>query len=56
MLFRSGVGHVFRRTAAHITVHHDAEHPSHLLLPITKGNVVGTFISGGKLPPYEPRR
>ena len=51
-----GVGHVFRRTAAHITVHHDAEHPSHLLLPITKGNVVGTFISGGKLPPFEPRR
>jgi hypothetical protein len=32
-------------------VHHDAEHPSHLLLPITRGNVLGTFVSGGRLPP-----
>ena len=46
-----GIGHVSRRTASHISVHHNADHPSHLLLPITKGNRVGTFISGGKLPP-----
>jgi len=46
-----GIGHVSRKTAAEISVHHNAEHPSHLLLPITKGNRVGTFISGGKLPP-----
>jgi len=46
-----GIGHVSRRTAAEISVHHSAEYPSHLLLPITKGNRIGTFISGGKLPP-----
>jgi predicted acyl esterase len=45
-----GMGHVSRRTAAEISVHHNGEHPSHLLLPITKGNIIGTFISGGKLP------
>jgi predicted acyl esterase len=46
----SSMGHLWRRAASHVTVHHDAEHPSHLLLPVTKGNVLGTFISGGKLP------
>ena len=46
-----GIGHVSRRTVSHISVHHNADHPSHLLLPITRGNRVGTFISGGKLPP-----
>lgn len=49
-----GQGHVFRRAAAHVTVHHDADHPSHLLLPVTRGNVVGTFISGGRLPRVNP--
>ncbi|MAF47800.1 MAG: CocE/NonD family hydrolase [Rhodospirillales bacterium] len=49
-----GTGHVARRTAAHVSIHHNAENPSHLLLPITKGNRVGTYISGGKLPPYPP--
>jgi predicted acyl esterase len=46
----SSMGHLWRRAASHVTVHHDAEHPSHLLLPVTKGNVLGTFISGGVLP------
>lgn len=45
-----GIGHLSRRTGSHVTVHHNAEHPSHLLLPITKGNRIGTYISGGKLP------
>jgi len=31
-----------------ITIHRNADHPSHLALPITKGNVMGTFFSGGK--------
>jgi uncharacterized protein len=46
-----GIGHVFRRTGSHVTIHHGSDHPSHLLLPITKGNRIGTYISGGKLPP-----
>jgi len=48
-----GTGHVFSANASQVTVHHNAEHPSHLLLPITKGNRIGTFISGGKLPPVK---
>lgn len=46
-----GIGHVARRAASTISVHHSTEYPSHLLLPITRGNLLGTFISGGKLPP-----
>jgi len=46
-----GVGHVSRKTASKISVYHNADHPSHLLLPITKGNRLETFISGGVLPP-----
>jgi uncharacterized protein len=46
-----GIGHVSRKTTAEISVHHNAEHPSHLLLPITKGNRIAAFLSGEKLPP-----
>jgi hypothetical protein len=30
-------------------VYHHADYPSHLLLPITRGNRIGTYMSGGKL-------
>jgi hypothetical protein len=43
-------GHLWRQTASRVTVYHDAEHPSHLLLPVTRGNILETFISGGTLP------
>jgi predicted acyl esterase len=46
-----GLGSVSRPMASHVSVHHNADNPSHLLLPITRGNRIGTFISGGKLPP-----
>ena len=45
--FRSG--HLSRQTPSIVTIFHDADHPSHLLLPITSGNIVGTFLSGGDL-------
>jgi hypothetical protein len=45
-----GLGHVSSGSASQVTVHHNSDYPSHLLLPITKGNRIGTFISGGKLP------
>ena len=48
-LERIAQGHVWRPGAAHVTVHHARAYPSHLLLPITRGNRIGTFISGGKL-------
>lgn len=44
------MGHLSRMAGSRVSVHHNSECPSHLLLPITRGNVIGTFISGGKLP------
>jgi predicted acyl esterase len=41
--------HVRRPRPARITVYHDELHPSHLDLPITRGNLVGTFFSGGDI-------
>jgi len=42
-------GHSYRQAENKITVFHDADHPSNLLLPITKGNIFGTYLSGGLL-------
>ena len=39
--------HLQRRRPARITIHCDDAHRSRLELPITRGNVVGTFYSGG---------
>ena len=49
-----GLGHLWRETPAEITVYHNDRYPSHLLVPITKGNRIGTFMSGGVMPPIEP--
>jgi hypothetical protein len=43
-------GHLKRQSSSRITVFHDADRPSHVLLPITMGNLMGTFLSGGR--PY----
>ena len=40
-------GHLWRTTPAWITIYHNEDYPSSLLLPVTKGNVIGTYISGG---------
>jgi uncharacterized protein len=44
----AGQGHLWRQSASRVTVYHNSEHPSHLLLPVTKGNIIGTYMSGGK--------
>jgi len=41
------LGHIARPDSTRVTVYHDADHPSCLLLPITRGNHIETFISGG---------
>ncbi|HEY7060784.1 MAG TPA: CocE/NonD family hydrolase [Chloroflexota bacterium] len=43
-----GGGHLRRQMPARVTVYHDERYPSHLLLPITRGNVLGTYLSGGE--------
>ncbi len=45
----TALGHVARQQAAMVTIHHDEEHPSVLAVPVTEGNLLGTFISGGTL-------
>jgi len=34
-----------------VFIHHDEDHPSVLVLPVTRGNRIGTFLSGGRLEP-----
>ena len=50
-LDQHSLGHLWRETPAQVTICHNNRHPSNLLLPITRGNRVGTFMSGGVLPP-----
>jgi predicted acyl esterase len=47
-------GHLWRETHQTITVYHNDTYPSHLLVPITAGNRLGTFASGGIMPPVAP--
>ncbi len=42
-----GQGHLLQQRASWVTVFHDADHPSVLHVPVTSGNVIGTFMSGG---------
>jgi len=44
---RSRGEHLSRQSASRVTIHHDDRYPSNLLLPVTEGNVLGTFRSGG---------
>jgi predicted acyl esterase len=45
----TGYGHVSRQTSARITIHHSPERPSSLLVPVTSGNHIGTYLSEGRL-------
>ena len=57
------MGHIARQDVSRVTVYHESEHPSNLLLPVTAGNEMGLFYSGGQatkqrgeLPSRELRR
>lgn len=43
------LGHVARQRASVVSIHHGPSRPSALVLPVTEGNVLGTFLSGGVL-------
>jgi len=47
-----GSGAISRPMGSIVSVHHNDDCPSHLLLPVTRGNRIGTFISGGQLPSF----
>jgi uncharacterized protein len=40
-------GHLLQTQPSWVSVHHDADHPSVLHLPVIAGNRIGTFMSGG---------
>ena len=41
--------HVRLAKPTRITIYHDEQHPSRVDLPITRGNVIGTYMSGGDI-------
>jgi predicted acyl esterase len=41
--------HLGRPRPARITIYHNEVSPSHLDLPVTRGNIIGTFFSGGDI-------
>jgi predicted acyl esterase len=43
-------GSLRRAAVSRITVFYNEDYPSYLLLPITKGNILQTYLSGGKFP------
>ncbi len=47
-------GCLMRQSPWRLTIHHNEQHPSCVHLPVTRGNIVGTFLSGGELPDLEP--
>ena len=48
-LYHVGFEHLCSQTPNTITIYHDAQYPSHIMLPITRGNIVGTYVSGGDI-------
>ncbi len=48
--------HLRRPRPARITIHHDEKTPSRLDLPITRGNLIGTFFSGGDISSFSMTR
>lgn len=47
---KMGQGHALQQRPSWVSIHHDAEHPSMVSLPITSGNRIGTYMSGGDGP------
>ena len=43
-------GSLKRTSVSRITVFHDENYPSCLILPVTKGNILNTYFSGGQFP------
>jgi predicted acyl esterase len=48
-LYQVGHEHLCSQTPNTITIYHNSRYPSHIMLPITRGNIVGTYVSGGDI-------
>lgn len=47
--------HLSRQSPSRVTIHHSAAHPSRLIVPVTAGNLMGTYASGGRSNEYAER-
>jgi predicted acyl esterase len=43
-------GSLKKQSVSRITLHRNEDYPSCLVLPVTRGNILQTFMSGGKFP------
>ena len=48
------LGHLEKQSVSRVTVYHDEDRPSHVLLPVTKGNIIGTYVGTGGVLPKPP--
>ena len=48
-LYQVGHEHLCSQTPNTVTIHQNANYPSHIVLPITRGNIIGTYVSGGDI-------
>jgi len=48
-LYQVGQAQLTSHEANTVTIYHNARYPSHLMLPITRGNIIGTYVSGGDI-------
>ncbi len=48
------LGHLENPLLSRVTVYHNEDYPSHVLLPVTKGNIIGTYVGTGGVLPKPP--
>ncbi len=48
-LYQVGHEHLVSQATNTVTIYHNAQYPSNILVPITRGNIVGTYVSGGDI-------
>ena len=48
------LGHLENPLVSRVTVYHNEDYPSHILLPVTKGNIIGTYVGTGGVLPKPP--
>jgi predicted acyl esterase len=43
------MNHLLSQTSNIVTIYHEERYPSYLLLPVIRGNIIGTYVSGGNI-------
>jgi len=48
------LGHLEKQSVSRVTIYHNDDYPSHIVLPVTKGNIIGTYVGTGGVLPKPP--